>query len=195
MQQYAYAQIETAEPYPGEDGSRVISFFVFNTDVHFHVYCGDGRERTEDEGAGRTVEALDDALRACRDRCLFFERHLSRTRSDSDISRAHAASPHPIDVAPETAELVRLACGYCARSRGCFDTVSYTHLDVYKRQVRWRRYPASYIAPWRIYLRSSWGSQRYRRPTVGGNSSSIACPPRSPSRTAGDPGCRIICNE
>mgnify|MGYP000588668262 CR=1 FL=1 len=63
MQQYTYAQIETAEPYPGEDGSRVISFFVFNTDVHFHVYCGDGRERSEDEGAGRTVEALDDALR------------------------------------------------------------------------------------------------------------------------------------
>ncbi len=121
MQQYTYAQIETVEPYPGEDGSRVISFFVFNTDVHFHVYCGDGREGSEDEGAGRIVEALDDALRACRDRCLFFERHLSRTRSDSDISRAHAASPHPIDVAPETAELVRLACGYCARSRGCFD--------------------------------------------------------------------------
>ena len=93
MQQYTYAQIETAEPYPGEDGSRVISFFVFNTDVHFHVYCGDGRERSEDEGAGRTVEALDDALRACRDRCLFFERHLSRTRSDSDISRAMPPPP------------------------------------------------------------------------------------------------------
>ena len=52
MQQYTYAQIETAEPYPGEDGSRVISFFVFNTDVHFHVYCGDGRERSEEKVPG-----------------------------------------------------------------------------------------------------------------------------------------------
>ncbi|MDQ9825403.1 FAD:protein FMN transferase, partial [Acinetobacter sp. 163] len=40
---------------------------------------------------------------------------------DSDICRAHAASPEAVDVSPETAELVRTALGYCERSRGTFD--------------------------------------------------------------------------
>lgn len=121
MQQYTYVQIDAAEPYEGEDGSRVISFFIFNTDVHFHVYpsLGDG-DRPGSAGPSDAA-ALDDALRACRDRCRIFEHRLSRTRGDSDLARAHAASPLPVDVAPETAELVRLALGYCNESRGCFD--------------------------------------------------------------------------
>lgn len=113
MQRYTYGRIEDAEPYSAEDGSRVISFFVFNTDVHFHVYPAGG--------GGMPVRELDDALLACRDRCLHFEGRLSRTRADSDLARAHAASPRPVDVAPETAELVALARSYCDRSRGCFD--------------------------------------------------------------------------
>ena len=113
MQRYTYGRIENAEPYSAEDGSRVISFFVFNTDVHFHVYPAGG--------GGMPVRGLDDALLACRDRCLHFEGRLSRTRADSDLARAHAASPRPVDVAPETAELVALARSYCDRSRGCFD--------------------------------------------------------------------------
>lgn len=105
---FTYGDPEAAAPAPAPDGSRVISFFIFNTEVRLHAY---------EDGAA----AADGALIACRDRCLFFERTLSRTRPDSDISRAHAASPEPVPIAPETAELTCLALGYCARSRGCFD--------------------------------------------------------------------------
>lgn len=173
MQHYTYGNIEDAEPYAGEDGSRVISFFIFNTDVHLHAYPS-GREAAGSDapgargvagaadvaaaggdmaaagggvatpGAGTVAGGdmsaggdmcaggdasnpteraadLDAALLACRDRCRYFELRLSRTREDSDVSRAHAASPRPVEVAPETAELVDVARAYCAASRGCFD--------------------------------------------------------------------------
>lgn len=117
QQAYRYGDPAGAQPEAGADGSRVISLFIFNTDVHLHAYAADG----EDAADPQVVACLDEALCACRDRCLFFERTLSRTREDSDIARAHAAAPEPVPVARETAELVRLAQGYCARSRGRFD--------------------------------------------------------------------------
>lgn len=117
MQHYEYGDVDRAVPREGEDGSRVISFFIFNTDVHFHAYASDGESSSDD--AVRT--RLDAALTACRERCAYFERRLSRTLCDSDICRAHAASPEAVDVSPETAELVRAALGYCERSRGTFD--------------------------------------------------------------------------
>lgn len=106
-QAYEYGDPRTAMPCAAVDGSRVISFFIFNTDVHVHAYAA--------------AEAADPALIAVRDRCLFFEHAFSRTRADSDIARAHAASPRPVHIAPETAELTRLALGYCKRSGGLFD--------------------------------------------------------------------------
>lgn len=160
MQHYTYGDIETAEPYAGEDGSRVISFFIFNTDVHLHVYPSgssaagvdgvgarsaagvaaageaddigamavdetmgdvDALEGGDASGAAAAFPGLDAALLACRDRCRYFEQRFSRTRGDSDVSRAHAASPKPVEVASETAELVDAARAYCAASRGCFD--------------------------------------------------------------------------
>lgn len=116
-QTYRYGDIERALPERALDGSRLISFFIFNTDVHLHAYA----DASEDAADPRVRERLDAALLACRDRCRFFERAFSRTRSDSDIARAHAAAPDPVPVAAETAELVRLALGYCERSRGLFD--------------------------------------------------------------------------
>lgn len=121
MQRYTYGDIDAAVPYAGEDGSRVISFFIFNTEVHLHAYgCGDAHL-----DAPARLDApqpdLDAALMACRDRCVFFEGRLSRMRDDSDISRAHKRSPEPVEIAPETAQLVRDALGYCTNSRGCFD--------------------------------------------------------------------------
>ena len=116
-QSYTYGDPAAARPYDALDGSRIISFFLFNTNVHLHAY-GEGEPG---KGARADARALDEALLACRDRCVFFEHALSRTRGDSDISRAHAASPDPVAVAPETAELVELALGYCARSEGLFD--------------------------------------------------------------------------
>ncbi|MDY4041624.1 MAG: FAD:protein FMN transferase [Collinsella sp.] len=99
-----------ARPAVGPDGSRELALFIFNTDVRLYLY---------DDALG--AAALDDALMACRERCLFFERTLSRTRPDSDISRAHASAPDPVPVAPETAELCRLGLAYGARSGGRFD--------------------------------------------------------------------------
>ena len=116
-QVYTYGDPKTARPYQALDASRVISFFIFNTDVHMHAYAPDGAD--EADPAART--RLDEALLACRDRCLFFEQRFSRMRADSDIARAHAAAPEPVDVAPETADLVRQAIGYCERSQGFFD--------------------------------------------------------------------------
>lgn len=120
MQHYIYGPIDDAEPCAGDDGSRLISFFVFNTDVHLHAYsAASGAEGEARQGFDQVM--LDEALRACRDRCRFFEHRLSRTREDSDISRAHAQSPDSVEVAPETAELVELARMYGERSGGCFD--------------------------------------------------------------------------
>ena len=114
MQIYTYGDAKTAMPTWAQDGSLCISFFLFNTQVHMHAY---GDAAADPDATAR----LDAALVAARDRCLFFERAFSRTRDDSDIARAHAASPSAVPVSPQTARLVRQALGYCERSRGKFD--------------------------------------------------------------------------
>lgn len=114
VQIYTYGDAKTAMPTWAQDGSRCISFFLFNTQVHIHAY---GDAAADPDATAR----LDAALVAARDRCLFFERAFSRTRDDSDIARAHAASPNAVPVSPQTARLVRQALGYCERSRGKFD--------------------------------------------------------------------------
>ena len=100
-----------------EGGGRAVAFAAFDTEVRLHAYPDDGETATSPSVRMR----LDTALEACRERCVWFERRLSRTRPDSDIARAHAASPEPIAVAPETGELLELARGYCERSEGRFD--------------------------------------------------------------------------
>lgn len=114
VQTYTYGDAKTAMPTWAQDGSRCISFFLFNTQVHMHAY---GDAAADPDATAR----LDAALVAARDRCLFFERAFSRTRDDSDIARAHAASPNAVPVSPQTARLVRQALGYCEHSRGKFD--------------------------------------------------------------------------
>lgn len=114
VQIYTYGDAKTAMPTWAQDGSRCISFFLFNTQVHMHAY---GDAAADPDATAR----LDAALVAARDRCLFFERAFSRTRDDSDIARAHAASPNAVPVSPQTARLVRQALGYCEHSRGKFD--------------------------------------------------------------------------
>ncbi len=100
-----------------EMGARMAELFIFNTDVRLFAYPTGGASAADPA----VREVLDAALTAACERCRFFERTLSRTRADSDISRAHAASPAPVPVAPETAELTRLALAYGARSEGHFD--------------------------------------------------------------------------
>ena len=88
--------------------SRSIAFSVFNTEIALTAY---GEDRA----------ALDEALALCRDRCVLFERLLSRTRADSDIARIRSGAPQAVRVAPETADVIRVAQRYCERSRGLFD--------------------------------------------------------------------------
>ena len=104
-------------PRQAADGARLMELFVFNTDVLLYVYAGDSEDPRDPAVAAR----LDEALIAARDRCWYFEYAFSRTRTDSDIARAHAAAPAPVEVCPETAELVELALGYCQQSQGRFD--------------------------------------------------------------------------
>ncbi len=129
-----------APPVPRDapDGARAVDFFVFNTTVSLYAYPGE----TGDAADPASRAPLDAALDAAWRRCWYFERAFSRTRPDSDISRAHAAAPDPVAVRPETAELVRLALGYCARSDGLFDITmgTVTSLwDFHERVVPSRR--------------------------------------------------------
>ena len=43
MQRYEYGDAREAVAERGDDASRVISFFIFNTEVHFHAYASDGQ--------------------------------------------------------------------------------------------------------------------------------------------------------
>lgn len=88
--------------------SRGIAFSVFNTEIALTAY-------------GEDCAALDEALALCRDRCVLFERLLSRTRADSDIARIRSGAPQAVPVAPETADVIRVAQRYCERSHGVFD--------------------------------------------------------------------------
>ena len=55
------------------------------------------------------------------ERCQWFEEHLSRTIATSDVGRINAAGGAPVEVEPETAELIGLALDYSRASRGLFD--------------------------------------------------------------------------
>lgn len=134
---YTYDALSEARPAALEEGGRGIRFAAFDTDVHIRVFAPAGA----DPGDRGVSTALDGALVALRDRCRAFERTLSRTRPDSDISRAHAAAPDPVDVAPETAALVSASLGYCAASEGRFDITMGTVTSLW--DFRERRVPAS----------------------------------------------------
>lgn len=60
-------------------------------------------------------------LNACVARCEGFEQTLSRTIETSDIGRINTAAGAPVEVEPETAELISKALGYCQASDGLFD--------------------------------------------------------------------------
>ncbi len=60
-------------------------------------------------------------LDACVARCEGFEQTLSRTIETSDIGRINAAGGAPVEVKPETAELISKALDYCRASDGLFD--------------------------------------------------------------------------
>ena len=53
--------------------------------------------------------------------CDRFEQLFSRTIATSDVGRINAAGGAPVEVAPETADLIAKALGYCEASGGFFD--------------------------------------------------------------------------
>ena len=89
----------------GEDVDETIqsSFFCFDTACVI--------------GGVMSQEVLDEAVA----RCQGFEGTLSRTIESSDVGRINTAGGKPVQVQPETAELIAAALDYCAQSEGLFD--------------------------------------------------------------------------
>ena len=79
------------------------TLFAFDTVVTLRASC-----------AQETLDAL-------ADRCQYFESIFSRTIETSDIGRINAAGGKPVEVAPETADIVQKALAYCEESDGLFD--------------------------------------------------------------------------
>ena len=79
------------------------TLFAFDTVVTLKVSCDE--------------EVMDGAV----DMCNYFESIFSRTRETSDVGRVNAAAGASVQVAPETADIVRKALVYCEESDGLFD--------------------------------------------------------------------------
>ena len=85
------------------DGLAGAQFFAFDTICTIKAY------------------ADESTLRQLYERCVYFDEHLSRQRQGSDIWNVNAAAGTPVQVAPETANLVLRSLAYCASSDGLFD--------------------------------------------------------------------------
>lgn len=92
---------------PDDRGMMTELFYAFNTVITLQAFG--------EEYCCRT--AFAQALTACRD----FERRYSRTLPHSDITRLNAAAGAAVDIAPDTAALLRAAMRYCADSADRFD--------------------------------------------------------------------------
>ena len=79
------------------------TLFAFDTVVTLKASCSES--------------ALDEAANLC----ARFESLFSRTVATSDIGRINAAGGAPVQVAPETADIIQKALAYCAQSEGRFD--------------------------------------------------------------------------
>ena len=101
------AQIDTGK---SVSRSRSRSFFMFNTDIYICLYLGT-----------QSIESADKTLQEVYELCLYFEHHLSRTRQDSDISRAVSYAPCAVEVCPEVLELMDASRAFYQVSDGAFD--------------------------------------------------------------------------
>ena len=86
-------------------GSQVQSrtIFVFDTVVQLSALCS------------------PELMQKLVDRCNYFEGKLSRTVEGSDVWNINHAAGAPVEVAPETAEVISAALGYAEASDGLFD--------------------------------------------------------------------------
>ncbi|MDO4400081.1 MAG: FAD:protein FMN transferase [Coriobacteriia bacterium] len=88
---------------PQEFEEQTRTVFLFDTVVTLDAYCS---KETMDAAVGR---------------CGYFESIFSRTRESSDIGRINEAKGEPVEVAPETADIITKALAYCEESEGRFD--------------------------------------------------------------------------
>ena len=86
-----------------KDDQLQTSFFCFDT------VCAVGGTMSQ--------ELLDELVASCQG----FERTLSRTIATSDVGRINAAGGRPVEVEPQTAELIARALEYSRSSDGLFD--------------------------------------------------------------------------
>lgn len=98
---------------PGQDGEPSL---VESTDegIQHSFFCFD---TTCVIGGMMPEEVLHDAVLRCTELEMLF----SRTFDGSDISAINTAGGAPVEVAPETAELISKALDYCEASGGLFD--------------------------------------------------------------------------
>ncbi len=96
------AQDSTPQAGP-EQGQLTTTLFAFDTVVTLTASCSQ-----------RTLDAL-------AARCEYFESIFSRTMETSDVGRINAAVGRPVEVAPETADIIEKALRYCEESDGRFD--------------------------------------------------------------------------
>ena len=68
-----------------------------------------------------TASCSQETLDSLAQRCEYFESIFSRTIPTSDIGRVNAAGGKPVEVAPETADIIAKALTYCEASQGLFD--------------------------------------------------------------------------
>lgn len=68
-----------------------------------------------------TASCSQPTMDALIERCQYFESIFSRTLQASDIGRINAAEGAPVEVAPETADIIQKALAYCEESGGMFD--------------------------------------------------------------------------
>ncbi|MBQ9632869.1 MAG: FAD:protein FMN transferase [Lachnospiraceae bacterium] len=97
--------ISTLTACGGKEESISKSGFYFDTVIHITLY---------DKDAGY-------ALDHCMEMAESYEQTLSDSLPDSDVSRINAHPGQAVAVAPDTAELIRLALDYGALSEGRFD--------------------------------------------------------------------------
>lgn len=79
------------------------TLFLFDTVVNLKAYC--------------SQDLMDQAI----ERCNYFEQKFSRTVEGSDIYNINNASGTPVEVAPETADLITKSLEFCKESDGLFD--------------------------------------------------------------------------
>ncbi len=68
-----------------------------------------------------TASCAQETMDALAARCEYFESKFSRTIETSDIGRINMAAGAPVEVAPETADIIKQSLVYCEKSEGLFD--------------------------------------------------------------------------